>query len=152
MIPAGTSINITANFAGGLEDLAEGTNIKVDSLTIGSYEQHGDKGIFVLKGDSVVAALKRVHISRGGKVTIGSFSLAGTAQTMGGAISLLKLIFLDKSTKTLAPTGLRKYVQSKIEPVLTKAVIEFVLLNRNAIPGVDLADVLGISGSKKGDK
>ena len=108
-----------------------------------------------------VALLESLSIERGGQVNLRRFRLLGAASTAGGVESLLRLLgaaaaiadrgvnggaALDIASRTgdLRPRIVEGMTQQQIEAALSAAVHTLVLENAEAIPGVNLPQVLGI--------
>ena len=109
-----------------------------------------------MSGGKPVAQLKRLHLVRGGAIRIDDMRLLGKlqdAEAMESGLSLLLGLLAargnDRSADGLiqnaqSPKLVGGVVRSMIEKEFTKTVHDMVLQYRSAVPGIDLAKVLGI--------
>jgi hypothetical protein len=159
-IPGGGEVTFELRGAGSVADVAGAEDPQgiANAISVQAIDVRSES-IVLLRGGKPIARLRDVTIARGGAVTLSSFSLEGKAATAAGIEALIRLVggALDASSRG-APDGLAwemgargadptittGVTKSMVEKALTEAVRRLVLEHHAAIPGVNLAEALGI--------
>ena len=136
-IPAGGNFTAEVRTSGDARAAAAGRGaagalsaLRVDALNLDS------DSITISKDGSPVARLRSLRVLRGGVVQVLHYEPLGNAAIADGVEGLLRLVSGDRRGS--------KFVRRQLEVALSTAVRSLVLENRGAIPGVDLASVLGV--------
>lgn len=154
-IPAGTAFSVSARSQGGAGATSLAALATLRDLTVRS----GPMAIF--SGTDKVASVEALQLSYGGQVKVTKMALEGKA----ALVELLEIGVAALPTMSqLAQAGVRDsaaaaaavsaqgqpqteaIVKAQLEQAFSAAVVEAVRSNRAVIPGIDLAQVLGIDG------
>jgi hypothetical protein len=136
-IPAGGLFTAEVETTGDARAAAAGRGAAgaLAALQVSSLNLDSDS-ITISKDGSPVARLRSLRVLRGGVVQVLHYEPLGTAAIADGVEGLLRLFSGD--------TRGSEFVRRQLEEALSTAVRSLVLENRGAIPGVDLASVLGV--------
>ncbi len=155
-IPAGTSAALDIHWQGSLKDVSDPAKRKIDWIDIESG------GITLLYGDDhkPVARVTHARLSQGGAFEVISWEDLGPAQTAVGGLGLAGLFvgILEAAGSDGNPMGAglpedrmvkgaqigRDLVAKKINETVGPKLVELIRQNRNVIPGVDIAALLGL--------
>jgi hypothetical protein len=157
----GTTIDVLISGHGNLATMmasrttaekAAATNI--DSVTISS------DGLLVVVNDKPIAYLDRLRMDRGGVVTLEKMRLEGVAGQAEGMESVVRMVAsamnwvsggapidgamkMGANSRDVLATFVPDAVRVEIEKTLTQGVKEILLANRNAVPELDLVEIMG---------
>lgn len=157
---AGVPFDITVSGDGSLGAIARGGDLAgsaraaaIRSVSIAT------EGLVITKDGEPVIRLKRVRVDRGGAVTAEDLELLGRAQRAADTESALRLLGgllyygAQGAPPALATNLAARNAQAEIVPGLTRAKVEqgltaavhqFLTENANAVPGLNLAEILGV--------
>jgi hypothetical protein len=157
-VAAGSPISLHAQGAANIQQLIDAGSpqsaisaANVQAITVESG------GLTVVAGGKPVARIERLTVHRGGRVTIDSLELLGSARRAQAAEAGLSLIVsllaqragngqvmvgaMENANRPQVVGGLSR---AMLEREFTSTVQEMVMQYRRAVPGIDLAQVLGV--------
>ena len=162
-IPAGGVFSVRVRGGGDVNQLLQARSAagRAQAFELSGIDLQSD-AIQLLKNGNPAVQLQSLSVARGGRVTVGRFQLLGTGATLAGIESLIRILGggLGAAARGAPPElGMRHTAASGgaepeivrgmsrqvIEDGLSQGLRQLVMSNRNAIPGVDLAQALGIS-------
>jgi len=158
-VAPGAELSVTVQGGGNVQSMMDAGSLggavqaaNVQSISISA------SGLTVKSGGEPVAEVTRMTIHPGGEVTIDSMRLLGKAAEYRGAeqglsllVGLLALAARDGDALNGAmrnaqePAIVDGLARSQMEREFSQAVRAMILEYRGAVPGVDLAQVLGVS-------
>ena len=156
-IVATGGVNIRIRFAGTLADVI-GSDTERPRPRLEWLRISGNSIVVQQEGEDV-ARLESIRVGFGGTVRIDRLTLLGRAARLSESESsarMLALIILLSGGRpedrlavgtldpNLDPTAVPEAVREQIEEALTRAVIQLIRENADAIPGFDLTEILGV--------
>ncbi len=159
-IPAGGEVTLSVQGSGSVADVAGATGPQAMANAFHATAiDVSSEAITLLKSGKPVARLHELRLERGGKVTVGRFSLAGGAATAAGVEALFRLIggamdahsrgapdglAWEMGARGAEPTIVTGMTKSALEKALGEAARKMILEHAGAIPGIDLAEAIGL--------
>jgi hypothetical protein len=157
-VAPGAELSVSVQGGGNVQSIMDGGSVagavkaaNLQSITVSA------SGLTVKSGGKPVAQISRMTIHKGGQVSIERMELLGSAATARSAeqglsllLGLLALAARDGDALNGAmrnaqdPAVVDGLARSQMEKEFTDAIRSMVLEYRGAVPGLDLAEVLGI--------
>ncbi len=158
-IPGGSECTLTISSAGSLADILKEDSKKGITSQINSIKLSCDSITLMRKGKPI-AKLQELKFTKGGKVSVDKVTLLGDLEVASdverlGWLVLLTSLFASKGAPlqtAVKMAGSRRdpthvvhdAATAKIEQSLSQAIAALVMQNRYVIPGIDLAEALGL--------
>lgn len=155
-LPAGTTVDVSASIAGTMATVGSAPPT-VQSIDVSS------SGILLESDGAPVARLTHLRVLPGGRVDVTGFEPLGKLAEVGAGESFLRLIGLMVALRggtqadlgrvrgdILEPDVVNGVAERKIEEALTRAVQSLLVEHADAIPGIDLRQVLGVAAPTRG--
>ena len=145
-IPAGTRMKLDVNASGGIpEDLSD---LRVSSLRLG-FSGGSANVDFSILGEKITALkIRSVTIRQGGELDFDYDLITESLESLGRLLIMIGQLRTgqDMGVRSLEARhpGLRKKVDDTLQEQIGPMLKNFVLSNKNAVPGLDLSEVMGI--------